>query len=87
VRESLLLLVEISGKGRLMETQSPHVSTRRGTPGLDIFKIAGQSISGFFPSFKTGDPRRVRQPFTTQLEERLAIYLEGSVATNFEARN
>ncbi len=59
-----------------METQSPRVSTRRGTPGLDIFKIAGRSISGFFPSFKTGDPRRVRQPFTTQLEERLATYLE-----------
>ncbi len=59
-----------------METQSAGVSTRRGTPGLDIFKIAGRSISGFFPSFKTGDPRRVRQPFTTHLEERLATYLE-----------
>ncbi len=59
-----------------METQSPAVSTRRGTPGLDIFKLAGRSISGFFPSFKTGDPRRVRQPFTSQLEERLATYLE-----------
>ncbi len=47
-----------------------------GTPGLDVFKIAGRSISGFVHSFKTGDPRRVRLPFTTHLEERLAMYLE-----------
>ncbi len=59
-----------------METQHTSSSTRPGTPGLDIFKIAGQSISGFLPSFKTGDQRHVRQPFTTQLEERLALYLE-----------
>src|SRR5947207_1354044 len=51
-------------------------STRRGTPGLDIFKIAGSSISGFLPSFKTGSAQKPRQPFTTQLEERLALYLE-----------
>ena len=51
-------------------------SARHGTPGLDIFKIAGRSISGFLPSFKTADQRQVRQPFTTQLEERLALYLE-----------
>jgi transposase len=51
-------------------------SGRTGTPGLDVFKIAGQSISGFLPSFKTGNPRVVRQPFTSQLEERLALYLE-----------
>ena len=59
-----------------MDTQSSSMSTRRGTPGLDIFKIAGRSISGFLPSFKTGDSRKARQPFTTQLEERLALYLE-----------
>src|SRR5579875_2186200 len=59
-----------------MDTQSTSVSMRRGTPGLDIFKIAGRSISGFLPSFKTGDHTRIRQPFTTQLEERLALYLE-----------
>jgi transposase len=51
---------------------------RPGTPGLDVFKIAGRSISGFIHSFKTGDPRRVRLPFTTHLEERLAMYLEYS---------
>ncbi len=49
---------------------------RHGTPGLDIFKIAGRSISGFLPSFKPADKRQIRQPFTTQLEERLALYLE-----------
>ena len=59
-----------------METQPPPASGRHGTPGLDIFKIAGQSISGFLPSFKTGSPDRARQPFTSQLEERLAIFLE-----------
>lgn len=59
-----------------MEESSALASTRRGTPGLDSFKIAGRSISGFLPSFKTGDDRNPRQPFTTQLEERLALYLE-----------
>ena len=59
-----------------MDTLSTSASTRRGTPGLDIFKIAGRSISGFLPSLKTGNERQMRQPFTTQLEERLAIYLE-----------
>lgn len=59
-----------------MDTPTSFVSTRGGTPGLDIFKIAGQSISGFLKSFKTGSVSLVRQPFTTQLEERLAMYLE-----------
>jgi transposase len=59
-----------------METEPRLPSTRPGTSGLDVFKIAGRSISGFVPSFKTGDARRVRLPFTTQLEERLALYLE-----------
>ncbi len=59
-----------------METEQPAQVMRSGTPGLDVFKIAGRSISGFLPSWKTGDPRQIRQPFTTQLEERLALYLE-----------
>ena len=58
-----------------METPSSPPQ-RTGTPGLDVFKIAGQSISGFVHSFKTGDPRRVRQPFTTLLEQHLALFLE-----------
>ena len=59
-----------------MKTEQSSASTRPGTPGLDVFKIAGRSISGFVHSFKTGDPRRVRQPFTTLLEEHLAMFLE-----------
>ncbi|HXR66284.1 MAG TPA: helix-turn-helix domain-containing protein [Ktedonobacteraceae bacterium] len=58
-----------------MESKPPP-STRPGTPGLDVFKIAGRSISGFVRSFKTGDPRRVRQPFTSRLEEQLCLFLE-----------
>lgn len=59
-----------------MTLQDINASQRRGTPGLDVFKIAGQSISGFVPSFKTSDTCSGRQPFTSQLEERLAFYLE-----------
>jgi transposase len=59
-----------------MEPEPRRPSERPGTPGLDVFKIAGQSISGFVHSFKTGDARRVRLPFTSRLEERLALYLE-----------
>jgi transposase len=61
-----------------MGTEEKTSTQRPGTPGLDVFKIAGRSISGFIHSFKTGDPRRVRLPFTTHLEERLAMYLEYS---------
>jgi transposase len=59
-----------------MEPEPRLPPARPGTPGLDVFKIAGRSISGFVPSFKTEDARRVRLPLTTQLEERLALYLE-----------
>lgn len=58
-----------------METkQMP--SKRTGTAGLDVFKIAGNSISGYLPGFKTDDDRHVRVPYTTLLEQRLALYLE-----------
>jgi hypothetical protein len=30
--------------------------------GIDLFKIAGRSISGWIPSFKTGTDSHVRQP-------------------------
>ncbi|EFH86605.1 hypothetical protein [Ktedonobacter racemifer] len=58
-----------------METQQTP-STCAGTPGLDVFKIAGKSVSGYVPSRKTGDDHRVRVPYTTLLEQRLSIYLE-----------
>jgi hypothetical protein len=42
--------------------------------GIDLFKIAGRSISGWIPSLKTGTV--IRQPFCSQLEERLLMWLE-----------
>src|SRR6266487_4006194 len=42
--------------------------------GIDLFKIAGRSISGWIPSLKTSST--VRQPFCSQLEERLLMWLE-----------
>lgn len=47
-----------------------------GVRGIDLFKIAGESISGWVPSWKTGDIRPTRQPFCSQMEERLLLYLE-----------
>jgi hypothetical protein len=44
--------------------------------GIDLFKIAGRSISGWIPSFKMGAVSPLRQPFCSQLEERLLLYLQ-----------
>lgn len=44
--------------------------------GIDLFKIAGRSISGWIPSLKTGSPGHIRQPFCSHLEERLLLFLE-----------
>ncbi len=44
--------------------------------GIDLFKIAGRSISGWIPSLKPGTASHVRQPFCSQLEERLRLWLE-----------
>jgi hypothetical protein len=49
---------------------------RGGTPGIDIFKIAGKSISGWVPSRRTGDPDRIKIPYASTVERRLSIYLE-----------
>jgi hypothetical protein len=59
-----------------METEPNAPFTRPGTPGLDVFKIAGQSISGYLPSLKGAELRQVRQPYTSLLELSLALYLE-----------
>lgn len=59
-----------------MDSQPPSSSKRLGTAGLDIFKLAGNSISGYVPSLKTGDERQVRQPYMSTLEQRLLLYLE-----------
>jgi hypothetical protein len=42
--------------------------------GFDLFKVAGRSTSGWIPSLKTS--AAVRQPFCSQLEERLMLWLE-----------
>jgi transposase len=47
-----------------------------GMRGIDLFKSAGESISGWVPSFKTGESRPTRQPFCSLMEERLLLYLE-----------
>jgi transposase len=44
--------------------------------GIDLFKIAGRSISGWLPSLKTNTVFSLRQPFCSQLEERLLLWLE-----------
>ncbi len=59
-----------------MDEPSSLPVSRPGVPGLDIFKIAGQSISGFLPSWKTGDRSLTRQPYMSLLEARLAMHLE-----------
>ncbi len=48
----------------------------QGTRGLDIFAIAGASISGWYPSYKTDGAGPARHPFTTQLEFVLGLSLE-----------
>ena len=36
--------------------------------GIDLFKIAGRSISGWMPSHKTGTDSPLWQPLCSQLE-------------------
>src|SRR3989440_4323342 len=47
-----------------------------GVRGIDLFKIAGESISGWLPSWKMGGQNPARQPFCSLMEERLLLYLE-----------
>ncbi len=47
-----------------------------GIRGVDLFKIAGESISGWIPSWKMGGHKPTRQPFCSLMEERLLLYLE-----------
>src|SRR5258707_593828 len=53
-----------------------HLMSETGVRGIDLFKIAGESISGWIPSWKTGNVRPTRQPFCSQMEEQLLLYLE-----------
>jgi hypothetical protein len=54
--------------------------------GIDLFKIAGRSISGWIKSLKTGTASHVRQPFCSQLEERLLLWLEYNPQVTWYAR-
>jgi transposase len=47
-----------------------------GIRGVDLFKIAGESISGWIPSWKQGGQKPSRQPFCSLMEERLLMFLE-----------
>jgi transposase len=47
-----------------------------GIRGIDLFKIAGESISGWIPSWKMGGQKPTRHPFCSLMEERLLLYLE-----------
>src|SRR6266478_3834588 len=50
--------------------------SENGIRGVDLFKIAGESISGWIPSWKLGDQKPARQPFCSLMEERLLMFLE-----------
>ena len=66
-RASRFILSACRRDTRLTPTSPPP------SQGLDPFKIAGASISGWYPSTKTVSGR---QPFTSQLEFALGLYLE-----------
>jgi hypothetical protein len=53
-----------------------HLMSETGVRGIDLFKIAGESISGWIPSWKAGDIQPSRHPFCSQMEEQLLLYLE-----------
>jgi transposase len=72
----VLISLVVLPSGGFMETPTSSPPARPGTPGLDVFKIAGASISGYIPSDKTGDRKYIRQPYTSILEQRLSLYLE-----------
>ncbi len=62
-----------------METSKATLTTPlepKGTPSIDVFQIAGRSISGWVPSQKTGDPNKIKIPFSSKVEERLSLYIE-----------
>src|SRR5438309_7867944 len=45
--------------------------SENGIRGVDLFKIANESISGWIPSWKLGGQKPSRQPFCSLMEERL----------------
>ena len=61
--------MEIQGRKELLMSET-------GIRGIDLFKIAGESISGWIPSWKMEGHKPTRQPFCSLMEERLLLYLE-----------
>jgi hypothetical protein len=59
-----------------MKKSPASASERTGTRGLDFFRIAGQSISGYIPGLKTGDKQSMRLPYISLPEQMLDMYLE-----------
>src|SRR5215472_10660804 len=68
-RVHCVLEMEIHGCKELLMSET-------GIRGIDLFKIAGESISGWIPSWKMGGKIPTRQPFCSLMEERLLLYLE-----------
>jgi hypothetical protein len=68
--------MEIRLVGFCVTEKEDHPMSETGVRGIDLFKIAGASISGWIPSWKTGDTRPTRQPFCSQMEEQLLLWLE-----------
>ena len=50
------------------EIREERLMSEAGVRGIDLFKIAGESISGWIPSWKTGETRPTRQPFCSLME-------------------
>jgi hypothetical protein len=46
----------------LNDTERGHGMPETTVRGIDLFKIAGESISGWIPSFQTGEARPTRHP-------------------------
>ncbi len=61
----------------MVKTASSPTTKRQGTPGIEIFKIGGDSVAGNFNSYKTGDKQLVRIPFVSTQEFKLGLlYME-----------
>ena len=58
----------------LIERSAGMLMAALAIKGVDLFTIAGRSISRWIPSLKTATT--IRQPFCSQLEERLLLWLE-----------
>jgi len=58
--------------------------SQSGILGIDLFKIAGESIAGWIPSWKMGGQKPTRQPFCRSmvkaLESVATLYVEAKVA-------